>query len=402
VNILHLSFFYPDEVESVTTHAIKNLIDCAATFAWNHCFSFHMKLPIDRVHVRKRTGHTIICHTYRTFPYGMRRFLQCCAESVRAELADTKPIDLVHAHMLTMEGVLALDIKQRFGIQYVVSVRATDFILFRFKPYLKHRYLQVVDEADRLILISPWMATALERVFGSQWTAERKAKIAFLYNVVDGPQYWHKENNGRYAMPIVPHQNQLGRKSVAATLRAISRLRREGYLVQLDIFGEGSGLGRIADWIALYRLSDLVTLKGNVPNRDMIATLQGYKALFLCSRPETFGLVYIEALKAGIPIVHMTDTGIDGLFPNHDIGLGVQSRSTRCLAEAFRQMDRKHALCKDEVFRLQVDGGLEPFSRQAMQAKLHDIYSHAVGTAAHEVDVGAATYSGLQRGRYAK
>lgn len=383
MNVLHLSFFYPDEVEPVTTHAIKRLIDCADAFANNRRISLHMFVPPDGITVRAGNGHTVICDRIRTFPYGMRGFLKRCAASLRGVLEDPAAFDLVHAHMLAMEGDLALDLKERFGLRFVASVRATDFILFRYKPYMKRHYLKIIDAAERLILISHWMADGLARVFGADWTEERARKITFLYNIVDGEQIWKPDHNGRYAMPIVPHRSQLARKSVAATLRGIAALKRGGHPVRLDIFGTGDGIGRIARWIERYGLRDCVALKGHVPNEMMVRTLSDYKALFLCSKPETFGLVYIEALKAGIPIVHMAGTGIDGVFPRWPIGVAVKSRSSRSLADAFAQMDGRYAACKDAVRELQAAGALERFSSRSVQVQLQGLYSRAAGWSAN-------------------
>jgi glycosyltransferase involved in cell wall biosynthesis len=191
-------------------------------------------------------------------------------------------------------------------------------------------------------------------------------------------------------MPIVPHRSQLARKSVAATLCGIAELRRRGYPILLDIFGAGDGIGRIARWIERYGLQDYVTLRGNVPNEEMIHTLSNYKALFLCSKPETFGLVYIEALKAGIPIVHMAGTGIDGVFPQRPIGVAVKSRSSRSLADAFVRMDDRYATYKDAVRELHGDGALEQFSSQSVQAQLREIYGQAVQWIANSDTIGNA------------
>ncbi|AIO77077.1 TPA: glycosyltransferase family 4 protein [Burkholderia multivorans] len=375
---LHLSFFYPDEIEPVTTHAVKRLIECADGFAENRRVSLHMFLPDDGIRVRHGAGHVVICERLAAFPYGMRRFLTRCSALLREAVRDLHEFDLVHAHMLAMEGELALDIKKRFGVRFVASVRSTDFILFRFKPYMKRRYLEIVDAAERLILIAPWMAGALQRAFGNDWTAERAAKTVCVYNIVEGPERWKPVHNGRYVMPIVPHRSQLARKSVAATLRAIATLRRAGRSIELDIYGDGDGIDRIRRWIERYRLQHAVILKGKISNAEMIDALSDYKALFLCSKPETFGLVYVEALKAGIPVVHMAGTGIDGVFPADTIGVAACSRSIRALANAFVEMERCHAERRIAIRNLQSAGELKRFGARAVREQLHDIYARAI------------------------
>ena len=387
MNVLHLSFFYPDEVEPVTTHAIKRLIDCADAFADNRRISLHMFLPRDGIRVRAGAGHTIVCERLRAFPYGMCAFLARCAGHLDTVLAKGAAFDLTHPHLLTMEGELALRIKQRYGVPFVASVRATDFVLFRFKPYMKRRYLEIVDAAERLVLIAPWMATGLARVFGREWTEARARKITFLYNIVDGPNRWQPAHNGRYALPIVAHRSQLRRKRIKATLRAIALLRDRGHRIELDIFGDGDGMDRIARWVGRYGLRSQVKFIGVLPNDKMIRALSEYKALFLCSMPETFGLVYIEALKAGIPIVYSARTGIDGVFPDASIGVAAADRSPNGLADAFVAMECRHREYKRAVRELQASDALARFTSRFVEGRLHELYSEAVsvasGTTAH-------------------
>lgn len=381
MNVLHLSFFYPDEVEPVTTHAIKRLIDCADAFAANQRISLHRFLPRDGIHVRAGAGHTIVCERLRAFPYGMRDFLARCAGHLDTVLATAGPFDLTHAHLLTMEGELALRIKQRYGVPFVASVRATDFVLFRFKPYMKRRYLEIIDASERLILIAPWMAGALARVFGRQWTEARARKITFLYNIVDGPNYWQPAHNGRYVLPIVAHRSQLRRKRIEATLRALAALRDRGRHVALDVFGDGDGMRRIVRWVEHYALQSHVTFKGVLPNEKMIRVLSEYKALFLCSMPETFGLVYIEALKAGIPIVYSEKTGIDGVFPGTEIGVTVADRSPNALADAFAAMEARHPEYKLAVRELQASNALAQFTSGHVERRLRELYTEAAASA---------------------
>lgn len=65
-------------------------------------------------------------------------------------------ITYTHAHTLYSDGVLALKLKEEYGIPYSVTVRNTDINLFM--KYLVHTWAigrKILSEADHIICISP-------------------------------------------------------------------------------------------------------------------------------------------------------------------------------------------------------------------------------------------------------
>jgi glycosyltransferase involved in cell wall biosynthesis len=55
------------------------------------------------------------------------------------------------------------------------------------------------------------------------------------------------------------------------------------------------------------------------------------------SKVETFGLVYVEAISQGLPILYTSGEGIDGFF-SEKIGEGVDCRDTKDIARKLSKM----------------------------------------------------------------
>lgn len=51
------------------------------------------------------------------------------------------------------------------------------------------------------------------------------------------------------------------------------------------------------------------------------------------SKPETFGLVYIEALLQGLPIVYARGEGFDGYYPDGYVGYAAESFNVEDIAD---------------------------------------------------------------------
>lgn len=127
-------------------------------------------------------------------------------------------------------------------------------------------------------------------------------------------------------------------KRVPALIEAMTRLTG----AQLHVFGEGPDRPRIEATIARHRLGERVTLHGSIA--DPRAALSRIDVLVLPSQAEGFGLVLIEAMAAGVPVVGANVPGIRDVIERGRTGLSCGDGdpiSIRCaVAEARNGMTR--------------------------------------------------------------
>jgi len=369
MRILHLSSEYPDELRPGTIMAIQRLVNCAEQFASNHVISLHRRAVSASQRVRRRGNHTIVCERGSWLPFRRRQFVEDATRTILSERL-AEGFDLVHAHKVTTEGCIALRLRAELKLQYCVSVRATDFAMIRENPHRNAEFLRVLSEATRIAVIAPWMVSRLSSAFGKRWTTAHEDKVIVLGNVVDGELLKREQHNGRYVMPIRVIRSQLPRKNVLRTLKMVRALRDRGHDIQLDVIGGGTGMPLLKRWVSSLKLTQAVKLLGETPNSEVIKQLSYYKAVILFSYPETFGLVYLEALHAGIPLLHARNTGVDGLFPGYRIGVSAPHDSAHLMSEALLQMEAGHALHRSEVRRLQDTGELSAFGSGAFTRRL--------------------------------
>ena len=56
----------------------------------------------------------------------------------------------------------------------------------------------------------------------------------------------------------------------------------------------------------------------------------------MISKSETFGLVYLEALTQGLPVIYTDGQGFSGVMPNLNVGLAVNPKSAADVAEKLK------------------------------------------------------------------
>jgi glycosyltransferase involved in cell wall biosynthesis len=115
-------------------------------------------------------------------------------------------------------------------------------------------------------------------------------------------------------------------KNVISIIKAFLQLNRINCNLKLNLVG---GLGKnekvVKDLVA--RSKDRIKYFGVISSvKDLHGVYKESDIFAMVSHRETFGLVYIEALSQGLPILYTKNQGIDFTFVEN-IGIGVNSRS---------------------------------------------------------------------------
>jgi glycosyltransferase involved in cell wall biosynthesis len=119
-------------------------------------------------------------------------------------------------------------------------------------------------------------------------------------------------------------------KNHAFLVRAFARLQHPN--ARLVILGEGPQRGTIEAEIARLNLSDRVSLPGYV---DLSPWYARASCFAMTSTRETFGLVLVEALAAGLPVVTTASGGPEEILENGRYGRIVAQGDERAFAAAL-------------------------------------------------------------------
>ena len=107
---------------------------------------------------------------------------------------------------------------------------------------------------------------------------------------------------------------RLGReKNIRFLIRAVAKIRDAGEPVHLFMIGNGPDRAEIEVEIETLRLRDDVTLTGYVDRDDVLSFLRACELFVFASKTETQGLVLLEAMAMGTPVVAIDATGVHDL-----------------------------------------------------------------------------------------
>lgn len=362
MKILHISYDYPDDINPNKTVAMKNLVDLSEEFAED---TFYISLNRintikSEVILKKKKGIQISTFGLPLgifFRYTLKRSIQ----NVEKLNINYSEYDIIHAHKLTFEGPIAYYLFNKYSKKYIISMQQTDFKILSIRWDLLDYYRNILLKCEKIIVVSPWMIKKIKSIFGNRFYNEISSKIVNIPLIVDNKLAYESNNNGRFVTVFHIKRKNLKIKNIRRLLKSIYLLKKMGININLDIIGEGDGRCYIKRKIEKYKLQDNVRLLGKVDNKNIIEILKEYKGFILCSYPETFGMVYIEALQAGIPVIYSEGAGVDGYFDNISIGIKVNPKKIKEIQDALIKCDKNYNYFKRNVYLFQRCGAIDKF-----------------------------------------
>ena len=265
-----------------------------------------------------------------------------------------RPPDVVHGHFW-MSGLAALDAARRPGAGYRVPVIQTFHALGTVKRRhqgaedtspQERRWLEpgVGRSADRII------ATCSDEVFELKAMGIDTGKISIAPCGVDLDFF---SADGPAAARTASHRilsvgRLVPRKGVDLVIRALPHLREAGFDdVELLIVGGGGDSGvldadpevrRLMDLAAELGVADQVRLQGQVSRGEMPGIFRSADAVVCAPWYEPFGIVPLEAMACGVPVVAAAVGGLRDTVVDRGTGLHVPPRDPEAIASALAML----------------------------------------------------------------
>jgi alpha-maltose-1-phosphate synthase len=126
-------------------------------------------------------------------------------------------------------------------------------------------------------------------------------------------------------------------KGTPYLVSAFDRLAAEGHPVRLTVLGPGVPAARVVESFAP-AARPFVTVIDRVPEARVIAEYRRHDGLLFPSTYEGFGLVALEAMSQGLPVIATPVGCIPGLLRDGENGLILPPRDSAALAAAIRRL----------------------------------------------------------------
>ena len=256
---------------------------------------------------------------------------------------DLNNVDISHAHSLFVNGYVSYKLKKEKNIDYIVAVRSTDVnTFFKNVVHLRKIGVEILKNAKQIIFISPrYKRHVIDTYVPKNIRDEIEEKSVVIPNGID--DFWfdnlnmHKKFLKKDNLRLIYVGRITKIKNIVTSMKVVKRLNELGYNAHLDIVGSGPELDYITD-LSNKEYKGLVTLHGFMNREELIHLYQKNDIFIMPSKYETFGLVYVEAISQGLPVIYTRNQGFDGYFEDGVVGYSVKYNDLEEIVQKIIQM----------------------------------------------------------------
>jgi phosphatidyl-myo-inositol dimannoside synthase len=270
---------------------------------------------------------------------------------------------------------------QPLGIPYTILTYGKEV----WEP-LAPKYQTAMRQADSIWTISRYTRDSLRDSFASR-TCEvnnlNPEKFQIVPCIVDGniftiapkPQHLLKQYNlidAKILITVARLRSTDIYKGVDVTIQALPQIAKTCPNVKYLVIGRGDDRSRLAQLAADLGVAERVIFAGFVPTENLAAHYQLADAYVMPSQ-EGFGIVYLEALACGVPVLAGDADGSAEPLQDGKLGWRVPHRNSEAVAVACIEMLKgEDGRCDRNFLREQT---LAAFSFQSLCQSLIGIFS---------------------------
>jgi glycosyltransferase involved in cell wall biosynthesis len=235
-------------------------------------------------------------------------------------------IDIIHGHFGIL-GPICKRIATKCNRSYVLTEHSSDL-------------LPVIDQLGKKELIDAYRSA--KKVICVSESLERKVK--YLNNAITntvvianginvGKFKIRKNTDNRKRICFIGHL--IERKGIKILMEACLLLKKADYEFELNLYGIGNLQSYILEFTKKHGLQNSIFLKGVVSNEMINSVLLENDLFVLPSYKESFGVVIIEALASGLPVISTNCGGPETIVTNKELGEIIEPGNPELLKDSI-------------------------------------------------------------------
>ena len=276
-------------------------------------------------------------------------------------------VDVIHAQSSLWGGISAAYVAKKYNIPLVItehsSVKRGQYVR---ESYYK-RIVNSYKSSDAIIAVGNGLKKEIEEL-------TNRKDIKVIGNLVDLSLFNIrniKRENDEFIFFSVAFLE--GEKGLDTLIKAFS-MRFKNEKVRLVIGGDGSQRQWLEGIAKSEGIENQVTFTGALSREEVAEWMNKCDAFVLPSRYETFGVVYIEALASGKPVIGTFNGGAEDIVTK-DVGILVNIDNIKELSDAMDYIRKNNKEYQHDKLRKYCT---EKFSANVIIKKIINVYKEVI------------------------
>ncbi len=270
--------------------------------------------------------------------------------------------DLIHAHGSVISGSIAR--KTANNIPFLITEHTGPFSTISKKPILYRTAKYNLEHADVVLTVSRYLKNEIIK------SGIHPRRLEITGNPVD-EKLFHLACSKTRLKNILFIARFDSAKGGLNTLKVFHRLTGSYPDWSLTMIGEGEEERLIHDYVKLNKLTQRVRIKKFKPREELINEYHNAAFFILPSMHESFGLVYIEAMSCGLPVIAPEITAPKE-FINRDCGLLIDPANLKQIENAMQNMMDNYMKYDSNLIRNKV---IKKYGKVVFGQHINNIYN---------------------------
>ena len=257
------------------------------------------------------------------------------ARKLKKAWPDFKP-DVVHAQTFITGGVVGEYLARAYNCPLVITSHGADTRVAIKRPLAKRVILSLCKKARSVICVGPAIRESLIKNGASPDNVQVIYNGMDLRKVHSGPNLRAREFEGKRV--ILGVGNLKATKGYDLLIEAIRRLRPTYPNLHGIIVGAGEEDARLKEQVSRANLSECMSFMGEKPPTETMEYMDCCEVFCLPSWSEGFGIVYLEAMAHGKPVIAVDGQGITDVVRGSQSGILVKPHDADAVTDAIKTL----------------------------------------------------------------
>lgn len=246
--------------------------------------------------------------------------------------------DVVHVQCVSSAVDYALPVAKKLGLPFVVTLQGELSMdaaeIYQRVGGARRRMTRALREADAITACSRQTLEEADVFYVERGGEPFGERGRVIYNGIDLKSFENvkqMERNRPYVFALGRHVRQKGFDVLIEAMAGVAG----GH--DLVLAGEGPERGRLEALAAERGLAERVEFVGRLDAASVRRWMKGASVFVLSSRQEPFGIVNLEAMASGVPVVATRVGGVPEFVDDGVVGILVEAEDSAGLGRAITE-----------------------------------------------------------------
>lgn len=276
--------------------------------------------------------------------------------------------NLIHAHNALYAGFLAHEIKCKYGINYIITEHSSVYGRGLLTPRMDEIVKTSLRDCSEFITVSPNLGEIVKQRY-----PKYIKEYSWIPNILDGifeqkePKFTKNVDDKFTFINVASCDDN---KNQALIINAFAQSKILSSYARLKIIGNGPLLENLKALALELGIASRVSFLGELSRKEVKTEMENANAFILSSCHETFGVVLIEALATGIPVISTKCGGPECIIDKTN-GLLVKNNCINSLLKGMEYMYDNFSLYNPNKLRKDC---IKKYGKDAVVKKLLATY----------------------------